>query len=265
MVWYVHAAEERAVGINYDTDDTLSKALSRVTLRTYREPFRIESRTAVCGQRDAGEALGSVMQKVLTGMGSKAGCFHDVEAPDAPGLRSVLSEEIMDAGAPPETFWRQTKEYIRAEACKVLSDGSAVQRLRSRWPLWDDTLHYTRHAFDDAAHELRSYSYGPDESLAEGSLRRISHLKVYLDPYRLEMFTVTPEYSVAGEREKAFLRDLLHPIFSHKWECDDKADDLMLAGLNEELKSSHQEVKGLLVALHMDMKALQSAPAWAPA
>merc|ERR1719367_1396980 len=149
-------------------------------------------------------------------MDSKARCFHDAEFPEGSGLRSVISEAILDTKTSADTFWKQTKEYIRGQAHEILPDGAVVQRLRSKWRFWDGSLYYTKHVFDDATHEVRSYSYGADPSMSAESLRRVSHLRVHWEPYRLEMFTIVPEHSAAGEPEKAFLVELLAPVFSSR-------------------------------------------------
>jgi len=270
MVWRLHIAEEHAIGISYDTDETLSNPVFQVTVRTYPEPLRVECRTTTCERRESGEALRGVMERVLASMGSRARCFQDAEPPGGQpggGLRSVVSEEILDASvASPAALWRQTKEYIRAQAHEVLPDASVVQRLRSRWYLWDGSASFTRHVFDDAALEVRSYSHGPDASMSTQSLRRVSHLKLHRNPFRLEMFTVIPKTDLAGEPERAFLADLLAPVLGGRGrereqrQEEPEADYQMLAGLSQELKSSHQEVRGLLAALHTDMAALKEAP-----
>jgi len=259
VVWYVDALNDEAVGINYHTDSTLTEVFSRITLKAYHHPFVLECKTEVAERRDSGEALKSIMQGVLKSLNSEVKCRADAPSPDGSGRKSVVSDHIHDTITSPDMFWRQTKEYIRSQAYEILPDGTVVQRIQNGW--WWDSAYYTKHVFNEKTNEICSYSYGDDSLLSEDSLDRVSHLRVHRKPYRLEMFTVVPRHSAAGEIEKLFLMDFLNPVFKHHKELKEAERHSQineeLAMMRKEMRAYQQEMTTAIHALRKDVVALR--------
>lgn len=268
VVWYLQPEDDQAVGINYHTDSTLQDVSSRITLKAYHHPFCLECKTEVTERRDAGEVLKGIMEGVLKSLNSQVKCMHSMDSPDGSGQKSVLSEHIHDTITSPDMFWRQTKHYIQSQAYEILPDGAVVQRIQNGW-FWWDSAYYTKHVFNEKISEIRSYSYGDDPLLSEDSLDRVSHLRVHRKPYRLEMFTVIPKHSAAGEIEKLFLMDFLNPVFKHHKELREanrhSAINNELHAMRKEMRTYQQEMTSAIAALRDEVVALRDKDAAAPA
>lgn len=261
IVWHLFPENNQAIGVNYQTDASLSEVFSRIILRAHSDPFVLECKTEVSERRDSGEALKGIMGGVLKSLNSEVRCHADSPSPDGSGRKSVVSDQIHDTVTTPDMFWRQTKEYIKSQAYDILPNGNVVQRISTGW--WFGSAFYTKHVFHDKANEVCSYSYGDDGELSEENLDRVSHLRVHRKPFRLEMFTIVPKHTASGEIERLFLIDFLGPVFKHHKELKEAEQNSLvnekeeIAMMRKEMQAYQQEMTSAIQALRNDVVALR--------
>lgn len=214
-LWSLRCKADEAVCDNFGRDGRLEKPLWSGTIKVHRSPFRIEFWSLVYGQRDTGSRLKDIMKKLLQTMRSKAACAQDVDSPSHEGCKCVLSDPIVDSILSPEMFWKQTKELIKRKAFKILPDGAILQKTHDGgWDLWKTTQSYTKHAFNEARKEIVSCTYS-DLGLSEESLEQTRHLRIHMQPFRLEMWMATPDQRRAADVEREQLLSILEPVFEH--------------------------------------------------
>jgi len=259
--WLLHPDLDQAECYCYGADSSLSAPVSRGTLQVHREPFVLEFWSLVYGEDDCGDALKGNLRKFLVSMRSKAECFLDCDSPGGHGHKCVLSAPITDCVLSPDMLWKQTKEGIRRNALKVLSDGSVVQKLATGWDLFGSKESYSKRVFDDATMEIASYIYG-DEALSPGSLETIRHFRVHARPFRLEMRMATADQRRAGDAERFELMELLEPVLEQAQlmsaQPTHEASTAQISGLQQEINALRKEVSHALGTLHEGAGALDS-------
>jgi len=266
LVWRVDRARDEAVCDNYGGDADLKRARWRSTLKVHRKPFLIEYWVVTCGYRDSGATLRALMARLLQTMNSRAGCTQDVPSLDGDGNLSVISDPIVDAVLSSDMFWRQTQDLIKKRAFKTLPDGSVVQKKDDGWAdIWPGPSTYTRHLFLDERKEIISYTHSNLE-LGEASLEKVRHLRIHEKPYRLEMWTATPDRRRAGEEERAELLGLLAPVLEQASvlvggeEQTDKSSEAAVAELyklREEVGCLRSEVCSAMATLRQHTGGLE--------
>mmetsp|Transcript_77958 Transcript_77958/g.180815 ORF Transcript_77958/g.180815 Transcript_77958/m.180815 type:complete len:349 (-) Transcript_77958:54-1100(-) len=260
LVWQTHLHSDEAVCHNYSSDASLSRARWRATIRVHRLPFHLEFWSLVYGHRDSGGDMRSLMARILQTMLSKAACIPDADSPSEAGMKSSLSEPIVDSVLSPEMFWRRLKETLKRRAFKALPDGSVVQKSNDAWSLLWRGETFTHHIFHEDRREIVSCTYS-DQSLSQWSLEKTQHLRIHQRPYRLEMWVITPSQRHAGERERALLLSMLGPVLRMAGLICDRGQSLVdvtsASNLQEEIGSFRSEVSDALSSLRQSAVALE--------
>jgi len=260
--WCVCRDLDEAECYCYGADVSRSRLVWRGTLKVHRRPFRIEFWSLVYGQYESGEKLQDVMTKILRTMKSKAACHHSVDSPSSEGRTCVLSDPIVDSILSPDMFWRQTKEFIRKRAERILPDGGVVQKAATGgWELFETSAAYTKHVFDEPTKEIVSYTYR-DSELTEGSLETVRHLRIHTKPYRLEMWMAAADKRQAGDAQRVQVVDILGPVLEQSRLMEAvpnfAADTSELSRLHEEVSAFRREVTNALQALHLGAGTLKA-------
>mmetsp|Transcript_58661 Transcript_58661/g.132196 ORF Transcript_58661/g.132196 Transcript_58661/m.132196 type:complete len:383 (-) Transcript_58661:107-1255(-) len=266
-VWHLRQHDDEATVCDYGADRTLTNVDRRLTLKVHRDPFRIECwsfESEACGNHPL---LMPAMEALLGhSLASKASCRVGVPSPGGPGRNCVLSDSIRDTAVAPDELWREVQQHLckcseqalSSENCTVLEDEA-----RGAWMLSGATTAspsrkskqcWVKHVFNGPAYELHSFRHGDDATLSEESLEHVVHFKIHWRPYRLEMWTTLPPRRLSGEPEKAFILDLLFPVFEQAKELakrrrEEDSDRAKVQGFREEIAMCQNSLRKELEAL----------------